>query len=96
MNIGKITRSTEPNQEIAIDFAGPFHNSNRAKKYLIVSIDNFSDWPEAMFLHKPTTQKVIEFLMNYIARYGIPKIFVQIREQHLRAENLRNFVNGIV
>ena len=41
--IGKIPESSkENNQEIAIDFAGPFQNAINAKKYLLVSVDHFS------------------------------------------------------
>ena len=38
--IGKIPESTEPNEEIALDFAGPFQNATQKKKYLIVLVDN--------------------------------------------------------
>ena len=62
-----------PNEEISLDFAGPFHNANVKKKYLIVSVDTPSGWPDALFLPNPTTDKVIEFLIEYIAKYGIPK-----------------------
>ena len=71
--IGKLPESKECNQEIAIDFAGPFQNAINAKKYHLVSVDHFSGWPEAKFLSKPTTEKVIEFLKNYITRHGIPQ-----------------------
>ena len=40
---------------------------------MLVEIDNYSAWPDALFLHKPTTKKVIEFFKNYVAQYGIPK-----------------------
>ena len=70
---GEIPKSKEPNEEIALDFAGPFQNAEHGKKYLLVAIDNYSAWPDALFLHKPTTKKVIEFLKNYVAQYGIPK-----------------------
>ena len=40
---------------------------------MLVAIDNYSAWPDALFLHKPSTKNVIEFLKNYIAQYGIPK-----------------------
>ena len=63
----------EINQEIAIDFAGPFQNAPKAKQYLLVSIDHLTGWPEAKFLRKPITEKVIEFLKNNIARHGIPQ-----------------------
>ena len=70
---GKLPKVSEINQEIAIDFAGPFKNAPAAKQYLLVSVDHLSGWPEAKFLRKPTTEKVIEFLKKYIARHGIPK-----------------------
>ena len=70
---GEIPKSKEPNEEIALDFAGPFQNAEHGKKYLLVAIDKYSAWPDALFLHKPTTKKVIEFLKNYVAQYGIPK-----------------------
>ena len=61
------------NQEIAIDFAGPFQNAIGAGKYLLVSIDHYTGWPGAKFLRKPNTEKVLEFLQKYITRHGIPK-----------------------
>ena len=71
--LGEIPTSIESNEEIALDFAGPFQNSKHGKKYMLVAIDNYSSWPDALFLHKPSTKNVIEFLQNYIAQYGIPK-----------------------
>ena len=58
---GKIPDSSEPKEEIASDFVGPFQNRKHGKQYLLVSLDNSSAWPDALFLHKPTTKKVIEF-----------------------------------
>ena len=63
--------SKECNQEIVIDFPGPFQNAINAKKYLLVSVDHFSEWPEAKFSRNPTTEKGIEFLKNYITRHRI-------------------------
>ena len=39
---GKLPEATEPNEEIALDFAGPFQNGNIKKKYLLVSVGNHS------------------------------------------------------
>ena len=71
--LGKIPESLEPNEEVALDFAGPFKNAKHGKQYLLVSLDNFTAWQDALFLHKPTTKKIIEFLKNYKAQYGVPK-----------------------
>ena len=64
----RISKSVEPNEEIALDLAGPFQNAEHGKKYLLVAIDNFFLWSDALFLHKPTTRKVINFLKNYISQ----------------------------
>ena len=70
---GKIPEAKNPNDEISIDFAGPFQNAYKQKKYLLVSVDNNSGWPDAMFLPNPSSEKVEEFLPEYIATNGIPK-----------------------
>ena len=59
--IVKLPEVKEQNEEIALDFAGPFQNAKKGKNYLLVSIDHFSGWPDAKFLHGQTTKKVIEF-----------------------------------
>ena len=40
---------------------------------MLVSVDNHLEWPDAMFLPNPNTDKVIEFLLEYISKNGIPK-----------------------
>ena len=71
--LGKIPKTKQQNEEIALDFAGPFQNAREETKYLLVSIDHFSGWPDAKFLRCPTTKKVIEFLKHYIAQFEVPK-----------------------
>ena len=70
---GKIPTPKTINEDIAIEFAGPFKIAHSTKKYLIVSVDSKSGWPDAKFLRAPTTTKVIEFLTKYIADNGIPR-----------------------
>ena len=60
--IGKLPEVKEQNEEVALDFAGPFQNAKKRKNFLLVSVDHFSGWPDAKFLHNPTTRKVSEFL----------------------------------
>ena len=72
--IGKLPKRKEVNEEIAHDFAGPFQNAKGAEKFLLVSIDHCSGWPEAKFFKKPNPEKVLEFLQKYISCHGIPKI----------------------
>ena len=67
-----VTHGTE-DDEIAIDFAGPFKLAPKAKKYLLVSIDHKTNWPNAAFVKKPTAETVVNFLNAHIAQFGIPK-----------------------
>ena len=71
-DLGKIPKPKQQNEEIALDFAGPFQNAREGNKYLLLSIDHFSVWPDAKFLRCPTTKKVFEFLKQYIAQFGVP------------------------
>ena len=41
---GKLPAAETHNDEIAIDFAGPFKLAPKAKKYLLVSIDHKTKW----------------------------------------------------
>ena len=70
---GKIPDSPEPNEEIALDFAGPSQNAKHGKQYLLVTLYNFSAWPDAICLHKATTEKVIEFFLKVYSAIWNPK-----------------------
>ena len=89
---GKIPEAKNPNDEISSDFAGLFQNAYKQKKYLLVSVDNNSGWPDAMFLPNPSAEKVVEFLLENIATNGIPKRLEQIRGQRSWEKNFSNFV----
>ena len=55
--------------EVNLEFAGPFR-MQKIKKYLLVSVDNNSGWPEALLLPNQTAEE-IEFLIEYIAVDGV-------------------------
>ena len=65
---GTIPKAEKPNEEISLDFASLFQNAPKQKKYMLVSVNNNSGWPEALFLTNPTTERVLEFLAEYIAQ----------------------------
>ena len=81
----------KPNDEIALDFAGPFQNTEHRKKYLLRAIDKFSAWPDALFLHKPTTKKAIEYFKKTIYPSTVSRNKLdQIRAQHSLAKNSKH------
>ena len=56
-----------------------------------MSLDNFSAWPGAQFLQKPTTKKMTEFLKNYMAQYGVPKSIRSDPGTVFMSESFKNF-----
>ena len=65
-----------------------------ALKCLLVSIDLFTGCPEAKYLRKPNTEKVLEFLQKYITKHGIPKTIRTDPQQFLEAQNPMNFAEN--
>ena len=60
-----------PLKRIHIDFAGPF----QGKMFLII-VDAHSKWPEVIVMPSTTSQRTIEVLSTYFARYGLPEQLV--------------------
>ena len=89
---GKKPEPMEPNEKFSLDFAGPFQNALKEKKYLLVSVDKNSGLPIASFLPNHTTDRVFEFLVDYIARNGIPNEYELCKAQHLKMKRLGKFV----
>ena len=88
---GKLPAAETHNDEIAIDFAGPFKLAPKAKKYLLVSIDHKTNWPNAAFVKKPTAETVVNFLNAHIAQFGIPKRIRTDPATIFRGETFRQF-----
>ena len=56
--IWNIASGQKPNEELSLDFAGPFQNAPQGKKYMLVSVDINSAWPVALFLSNPTIKEI--------------------------------------
>ena len=69
----KIPDPTEPNEELQIDFAGPFNSSSRSKFHILVAVDRYSPFPSALITKSTGANKILKFLTGYIALHGVPK-----------------------
>ena len=54
-------------------------------------MDKNSGWPGGLFLPNPTADKVVEFMSQYLALYGIPKRIRTDPENAFRSEKFREF-----
>ena len=62
-----------PMEEICIDLKGPYPESERGNKYVLVVVDSFTKWMEAYPIPNAEAKTVAEKLvMEFIARFGVP------------------------
>ena len=71
---GNIRKPKQVNEEIALDFMGPFSGAHENRKYLLVAIDHFSAYPTLQFVKSTDIKGVEKFLRKYISNNGIPQI----------------------
>ena len=64
---GTIQKAKQVNEEVALDFMGPFAGAPENKKYLLVAIDQFSAYPTLKFVKNTAIKEVTEFLRKYIS-----------------------------
>ena len=86
-----VVEPTAPNEELQIDFAGPFGTKNNSKYYILVAIDRYSRFPSALLTKSTNANKVIKFLTPYIALHGVPKKLELTNFLALKARILTNF-----
>ncbi|KAJ8962328.1 hypothetical protein NQ318_018307 [Aromia moschata] len=61
-----------PFERVAVDILGPLPATDRGNKYLMVVMDYFSKWHEAVSLPNKEAETVAEAFINVIARHGVP------------------------
>lgn len=62
-----------PFERIAIDVAGPFPETHKGNKYILVAMDYFSKWPEAFAIPNQEVTTVAKILVdNVFSRFGVP------------------------
>ena len=62
-----------PMEEICIDLKGPYPESEKGNKYVLVVVDSFTKWLEAYPLPNIEAKTVAEKLvMEFISRFGVP------------------------
>ena len=60
----------EPNDLIQLDFWGPVNYVRGQKKYVLVAVDTFSNWPSAYVCSSNKSKNVLKFLRKYINTHG--------------------------
>ena len=87
------TQCVEPNQEIQIDFGGPFFDEKGNEIYFLAAIDRFSKYPTACIYDKANGPNVLNFLDMYIENHGIPRSLRLDQVKCLVGNQLKTFCN---
>ena len=67
---------------IGVDVVGPFPESIKKNKYLIVFINYLTKWPEAFAVANQNSETIAKLLVEeIICRHGSPKKFYLIEEK---------------
>jgi hypothetical protein len=78
-----------PFERIAIDIAGPFPESDRGNRYLLVAMDYFTKWPEVYAIPNQEASTVADALVsNFFCRFGVP--------MELHSDQGRNFESRLL
>ncbi|XP_066946104.1 uncharacterized protein [Macrobrachium rosenbergii] len=64
----------EPFREVIIDVVGPLPRTRGGCEYLLTIVDRMSRYPEAIPLRSVKAEKVVEALVNFFTKFGIPKV----------------------
>ena len=63
---------SEPFDEIALDIIGPLPRSKQGYRYALTAICMASRWPEVYPIKNTKTENIVEGLIQFISRNGIP------------------------
>ena len=64
----------EPFQEVIIDIVGPLPRTRGGNEYLLTLMDRMSKYPEAIPIRSIRSLKVVEELVKFFTKFGLPKV----------------------
>ena len=77
----------EPFSRVLVDCVGPLPKIRSGHKYLLTIMDMSSRFPEAIPLRNITAKTVVEALVQFFTRYGLPK--------EVQSDQGSNFMSGL-
>jgi hypothetical protein len=77
-----------PFERIAIDNAGPFPESDKGNRHLLVAMDYFTKWPEVYAIPNQEASTVADALVTVFCRFGVPR--------ELHSDKGRNFESQLM
>jgi hypothetical protein len=86
-----------PFRSWALDFVGQIHpSSSKGHQFVLVAIDYFTKWTEAVLLKNMTHKEVIYFILEHIVhRFGIPQTLTTNPGSLFMSHQVREFAESL-
>jgi hypothetical protein len=79
--------SERPIEKMGVDLLGPFPQTEKGNKYVIVAVCYFTKWCETKAIPTGKTEEVVDFIVNQVfVRHGAPKTMITDRGKCFVAE----------
>ena len=81
----------EPFSRVALDIVGPLEKSARGNRFILVSIDLATKYPDAVPLKKIDSDTVAEAMLEIYARVGLPQEILHDQGKNFMSSVMRKF-----
>lgn len=82
-----------PFERVAIDVLGPLPQTSRGNRYLVVMMDYFTKWPEAVAVCDQGAESVAAALLEQVvSRYGVPLELHSDQGRHFESRVFQNLL----
>ena len=86
----------EPWETVCSDFVGPLPRSMKGSTILLVMVDKFSKWVEAIPMRAATTANLIRAVRERIInRFGVPKVFLSDNGAQFTSHQFSEFLTDL-
>ena len=91
-SLGILSKLSEPNEEVQLDFAGPIpFREHKQNYYILASIDRLTRYPHAEVFKDCDAQTAINFLEQYCRFHGIPRSLICDQAQAFKSREFEIF-----
>lgn len=84
--------TSRPNQILALDFSGPYPISSLGNRYVLLGVDIFTGWVEAKAFPRMNGKIVVDFIANFIMRFGAPDSILTDNGRQFKGNLLKDFL----
>ncbi len=82
----------EPWQKVSIDITGPFHTAPQNERFVVVVLDQYSNFPEVLLTGDIKSTRIVQWLSDIFARYGNPESLLSDNGPQFVSEEFTSFL----